>query len=213
MLHIPLEVPLLLLAVARLGERDDTCVPRVEMLHEPLDRAALANGVAALEQQHVLGLSVVGPVLELQQLDLQQVLQLVVVPARHPLVIRVVLPPRVDRAPVGCDQDGVVVVVLADRVTLDVEVAVDVLTNALHGSDPRYASQRASMNAQRGLGPCQSHGSMNRSTAVAKPSSWLDVVTRRAARWTSWPAFPIAMLRPEWANMSTSLGMSPIVAI
>jgi hypothetical protein len=54
---------------------------------------------------------------------------------------------------------------------------------------------------------------MNRSTALAKPSSSLDVVTRRAARWTSWLALPMAMLSPEWANMSTSLGWSPIVAI
>ena len=54
---------------------------------------------------------------------------------------------------------------------------------------------------------------MNRSTALAKPSSSLDVVTRRAAFWTSWLALPMAMLSPEWANMSTSLGWSPIVAI
>ena len=54
---------------------------------------------------------------------------------------------------------------------------------------------------------------MNRSTALAKPSSSLDVVTRRAAAWTSWLALPMAILSPEWANMSTSLGWSPIVAI
>jgi acyl-CoA reductase-like NAD-dependent aldehyde dehydrogenase len=56
-------------------------------------------------------------------------------------------------------------------------------------------------------------GRTNRSTALAKPSSSLDVVTRRAARWTSWLALPMAMLIPTWANMSTSLGMSPIVAM
>src|SRR5262249_12473016 len=56
------------------------------------------------------------------------------------------------------------------------------------------------------------HGRTNRSTALAKPSSSLDVVTRRAARWTSGLALPMAMLSPEWANMSTSLGWSPIVA-
>lgn len=54
---------------------------------------------------------------------------------------------------------------------------------------------------------------MNCSTACAKPSSSLLVVTRLAARWTSWLALPIAMDNPEWANISTSLGMSPIVAI
>ena len=54
---------------------------------------------------------------------------------------------------------------------------------------------------------------MNCSTAFAKPSSSLLVVTRLAARWTSWLALPIAMDSPECANISTSLGMSPIVAI
>ena len=54
---------------------------------------------------------------------------------------------------------------------------------------------------------------MNFSTAFAKPSSSFDEVTRRAARCTSRCAFPIAIERPEWANMSTSFGMSPIVAI
>jgi hypothetical protein len=56
-------------------------------------------------------------------------------------------------------------------------------------------------------------GRMNRSTALAKPSSSFVVVTQRAARLTSSLALPIAMLSPDWANMRTSLGMSPIVAI
>jgi hypothetical protein len=56
-------------------------------------------------------------------------------------------------------------------------------------------------------------GRMNRSTALAKPSSSFVVVTQRAARLTSSLALPIAMLSPDWVNMSTSLGMSPIVAI
>src|SRR5580692_5413480 len=54
---------------------------------------------------------------------------------------------------------------------------------------------------------------MNLSTALAKPSSSLDVVTRRAEPCTSGLALPIAMLRPECANISTSFGMSPIVAM
>jgi hypothetical protein len=54
---------------------------------------------------------------------------------------------------------------------------------------------------------------MNSSTACAKPSSSFEVVTRRAAFCTSSLAFPIAIDRPEWANMSTSFGMSPIVAM
>ena len=54
---------------------------------------------------------------------------------------------------------------------------------------------------------------MNLSTALAKPSSSLEAVIRRAACCTSRLALPIAMLRPEWANISTSFGMSPIVAM
>ena len=54
---------------------------------------------------------------------------------------------------------------------------------------------------------------MNVSTAWAKPSFSLDVVTRRAARCTSVEALPMAMLSPDWANIKTSLGMSPIMAI
>jgi beta-lactamase class A len=56
-------------------------------------------------------------------------------------------------------------------------------------------------------------GRMNLSTALAKPSSVLEEVTRRAARCTSGLALPIAMLSPECANISTSLGMSPMVAM
>ena len=59
------------------------------------------------------------PVLELQQLDLQQVLLLVVLLAVHPLVVRVVLPPGVHGASRRVDEDRVVVMVLADRVAVD----------------------------------------------------------------------------------------------
>ena len=69
-----------------------------------------------------------GPVLELQQLDLEQVLLLVVLLARHPLVVRVVLPPGVDGPAVRVDEHRVVVVVLADRVAVDVQ-PVDVLAD------------------------------------------------------------------------------------
>ncbi len=51
------------------------------------------------------------------------------------------------------------------------------------------------------------------STALAKPSSAFEQVTRRAARCTSGLALPMAMLSPECANISTSLAVSPMVAI
>ena len=126
--HVALVVPLALLAVAGLRQRDRAGVPRVEVLHEPLDGPALPGGVTTLEQQDVLGLGVGGPVLELQQLDLEQVLLLVVLLARQPLVVRVVLAPGVDGKTVRADEHRVVVVVLADRVPVDVQ-PVDVLAD------------------------------------------------------------------------------------
>ena len=54
---------------------------------------------------------------------------------------------------------------------------------------------------------------MNRSTALANPSSSFEAVIRRAARCTCMSALPMAMLNPEWANIKMSLGMSPIVAM
>ncbi len=59
------------------------------------------------------------PVLQLEQLDLQEALFPVVVGARHPLVVRVVLPPGVDRLAVGPQQHRVVIVVVLDAVVAE----------------------------------------------------------------------------------------------
>src|SRR3954447_21837534 len=64
--HEALEVPLVLLAVAGLRQGHRPGVPGIEVLHEPLDRPALAGIVTALEQQHVLALRLRRPGLELQ---------------------------------------------------------------------------------------------------------------------------------------------------
>ena len=86
-----------------------------------------------------------GPVLELQQLDLQQVLLHLVVVAGHQLVVGVVLAPRLDRACRRADQHGVVAVVVAHRVSLGSQV-VDVVTQAhlLHGPTLPHARTRPS---------------------------------------------------------------------
>ena len=103
------------------------------MLHEPLDRAALPGGVAALEQDHVLGARVLRPVLELQQLDLQLVLLFFVDVAIEPLVVGVVLAPGLDRIAPRVDQvrvGEVFVVPHAVAVAQQmVEVLAEVLTN------------------------------------------------------------------------------------
>ena len=110
-LDVALEVPLGLLALARLLQRHDLGAARVEVLHEALDRAALAGRVPALEEDDHLLAARLHPVLQLEQLDLQQPLgALVLVPAQ-PLVVRVALPPGVHHRPVRADQHRVVLVV------------------------------------------------------------------------------------------------------
>src|SRR5207245_9804123 len=54
---------------------------------------------------------------------------------------------------------------------------------------------------------------MNSSIARAKPSSLLLLVTRCAAFCTSGLALPMAMLKPLFSNISTSLEPSPMVAM
>ena len=50
MRDVALEVPLAAFALTRLLQGHDSGPARIEVLHEPLDGAALAGGVAALEQ-------------------------------------------------------------------------------------------------------------------------------------------------------------------
>jgi hypothetical protein len=54
MLDVALEVPLPALLVGGFVQRHDTGLARVQMLHEALDRAALAGRVAALEEHDEL---------------------------------------------------------------------------------------------------------------------------------------------------------------
>ncbi|MNI86147.1 hypothetical protein D3C73_1432110 [compost metagenome] len=67
------------------------------MLSETLDGAAFAGGVTSLENDDVLEPKVLAPVLELQQFDLQAVLLDLVLIAGHPLLVGIVLVPRLHR--------------------------------------------------------------------------------------------------------------------
>ena len=82
------------------------------MLGEALDRAALARGVAPLEDDHHLLAGLLDPVLEAQQLDLQPALLELVLRAPQPLVVGVALPPGLDPPAVGPVELAVVVPVL-----------------------------------------------------------------------------------------------------
>src|SRR6056297_918600 len=82
MLDIALEIPLPALLVGGLVQRDDAGLAGVQVLHEALDRAALAGRVAPLEQHHELLARLRGPFLYLQKLGLKLgLLRLVGLPA------------------------------------------------------------------------------------------------------------------------------------
>src|SRR5688572_1848912 len=65
------------------------------------------------------------------------------------------------------------------------------------GEDASVDCDRANLAPQR---------RMNRSTALAKPSSSQESVTALAWRFTSSLALPMAMLKPDRRNIRTSLG-------
>jgi hypothetical protein len=82
------------------------------VLGEPLDGAALAGRVAALEHHNQPLTGGLDPVLELQQLDLQQPLGPLVLLAPHPLGLGVALAPGIHRPTVGSHQHGLVVIAI-----------------------------------------------------------------------------------------------------
>ena len=94
------------------------------------------------------------PVLELQQLDLQQVLLDLVAVARHQLVVGVVLAPGLDGLAAGRDEHRVVAVVVAHRVSLGAQL-VDVGTQGHllgHGPIPAPRGARCHPSADPGSG-------------------------------------------------------------
>src|SRR5689334_15862366 len=107
MLNVALEIPLSALDVARLLERHHPCAARVEMLHESLDGAALAGGVATLEQDHQALPSGLGPGLQLEQLGLQDELLLLVVAPQHLEFVWITMPPVVGECVAGSLQAAV----------------------------------------------------------------------------------------------------------
>ena len=80
------------------------------MLGEPLDGAALAGRIPALEHDDQPLPSGLDPVLELQRLDLQQALGPLVLLAPHPLGVGIALPPGIHRPTIGTHQHRLVLV-------------------------------------------------------------------------------------------------------
>jgi hypothetical protein len=71
MRHIALEVPLRALAVIGCGQRHHATNPRIELLTDALDRAALAGGIPSFEQDQDLLPRGDHPILQLHELRLE----------------------------------------------------------------------------------------------------------------------------------------------
>jgi hypothetical protein len=69
-----------------------------------------------------------GPVLQLQQFDLEDVFLLFVVRSGHSMVIGIVLPPGIHRDAAGIEQDRIVVLVVDNGVAIQVYLHARTLT-------------------------------------------------------------------------------------
>ena len=148
--------------------------------------------------EHVLGAAVGRPGLELQQFHLQQVLDLLVLLARHPLLVRVVLPPGVDREAVGPEQDRVVVVVLTDGVALDVQ-QVDVLPHVLEHAPNLALTGEQVMRRVPSRSPPDRRGTVGSDVPPLGVGPLINVETAEpvvTGSIPSHPAVPIASLDP-----------------
>ncbi len=102
---VALEVPLARLLPGGLVQRHHPGPTRVEPLGEPLDGAALPGGVAPLADDHDARPGLLDPALHLQQLDLEDPLAPLVLPAAQLPVVGVVLPPGANGGAVGLTQE------------------------------------------------------------------------------------------------------------
>ncbi len=108
---VALEIPFAPLPLAGLLQRDHLRPPGIEVLEESLDRPPFAGGVPALEEDDNALTGVFDPVLQLEQLDLQEPFDDLVLRSRHALGVGIALAPGVDQSPVLPAQDRLVVVV------------------------------------------------------------------------------------------------------
>src|SRR5262249_41942611 len=191
--HVTLEVPLPALTLGRDVERHHPRVPGIQVLHEALDGAALAGGVPALEDDHEAAARILDPVLELEQLDLEQPFQMIVFLAAQPLGIGIILPPGVHHAPVGVAEHRVVLVRFIHPYTRPYHASVQVCRasplSVGHSRPPydrypcrapalsiRYPEHRGQLRRSAAL-----TASFTRSSLPARPAGPLAARSRAAA--------------------------------
>jgi hypothetical protein len=112
----------------------------VQVLSEPLDRAALARRVPALEQDDEPALLATDRPLQLQHLDLQQALGLLVLAPAQLGDVGIVLPPGLDGVAVGPGQGRLPVRLVADG---QAQLIGEALQGRVGRSVPLSADQRA----------------------------------------------------------------------
>src|SRR4029077_3126023 len=83
MFHVALQIHLRFLALGGSREGDDTKDARADALGDGLDAAALAGGVAPLEDDHGAETRLLGPTLQLHQLDLQRLERALILLGAH----------------------------------------------------------------------------------------------------------------------------------
>ena len=97
MLYVALEIPLAALRFRRLFQGDDARAAGIQMLHEALDGAALARGIAPLEKDYHLLPGFLDPGLQLEQFNLQAVFLPLVIAALHQVLVGIAALPPVGR--------------------------------------------------------------------------------------------------------------------
>ena len=98
MTDIALEIPFAALALGGFGQGDGAGVPRVEMTGEAADGAALAGGVASLENDDETLIVCTHPFLQLHQLQLQPAQLFAIGPFGNGRVIGIARPVRKGQA-------------------------------------------------------------------------------------------------------------------
>ena len=116
--NISLEVPGGGLTRRRLLQSDSASATRVQVLVKALNGATLAGRVATLKDNDVALASLLGPVLPLQQLNLQSALHRLVLIASHTLIIGVIFPPSLNRGTIRHDQRRIIFIGSIDDVAV-----------------------------------------------------------------------------------------------